>query len=288
MMPTFPPPPLSFRTAGFPQYGWKAGLSGSAFPRAARVKPTPGIPRATHRFASALRALRSSMLCPARSRNHELGCALPFEELAPLPQRPSLRSGFYCPSPSTLNRPHAPHSQAHSDFAAWRLIPDALAVLVRLGDPRVVPCFRCSLLLDMPPSKTAGSPSGARAQYFPHGVGLNRVFSGSALPSTPVIRFRRGGHFAASLRFAFATACRVVSPLDGSDRAFTQPQGLLLPSFRSSRSPFSSSGIATVVSEHFHRWYFQPLEQQLASLQEYPARTFPCQRFDAALANGSA
>ena len=25
MMPTFPSPPLSFRTAGFPQYGWKAG-----------------------------------------------------------------------------------------------------------------------------------------------------------------------------------------------------------------------------------------------------------------------
>ena len=141
----------------------------------------------------------------------------------------------------------------------------------RLGDPRVVPCFRCLLLLDMPPSETSGSPSGARAQFFPDGIGLNRVSSGSALPSTPVIRFRRARHFAASLRFAFATACRVVGPLDGSDRAFAQPQGLLLPSFRSSRSPSSSSGIATVVSEHFHRWYFQPLEQQLASLHWYHA-----------------
>jgi hypothetical protein len=28
MMPTFPRSPLSFRTAGFPQYGWKADLSG--------------------------------------------------------------------------------------------------------------------------------------------------------------------------------------------------------------------------------------------------------------------
>src|SRR5258708_7916474 len=27
MMPTSPRSPLSFRTAGFPQYGWKAGLS---------------------------------------------------------------------------------------------------------------------------------------------------------------------------------------------------------------------------------------------------------------------
>jgi hypothetical protein len=31
MMPTFPRSPLSFRTAGFPRYGWKAGISGGAF-----------------------------------------------------------------------------------------------------------------------------------------------------------------------------------------------------------------------------------------------------------------
>ena len=31
MMPTFPRSPLSFRTAGFPGYGWKAGFSGGAF-----------------------------------------------------------------------------------------------------------------------------------------------------------------------------------------------------------------------------------------------------------------
>src|SRR3954451_5384808 len=43
MMPTFPRPPLSFRTAGFPQYGWKAGLSGGAFPDRQRLKPAPCI-----------------------------------------------------------------------------------------------------------------------------------------------------------------------------------------------------------------------------------------------------
>ena len=52
MMPTFPPPPLSFRTAVFPQYGWKVGLSSSAFPHVAQVKPTPGMPCVTRRFAS--------------------------------------------------------------------------------------------------------------------------------------------------------------------------------------------------------------------------------------------
>ena len=37
MMPTFPRSPRSFRTAGFPQYGWKAGLSGGAFPDRQRL-----------------------------------------------------------------------------------------------------------------------------------------------------------------------------------------------------------------------------------------------------------
>jgi hypothetical protein len=32
MMPTFPLPPLKFRTAGFPRYGFKAGISDAAFP----------------------------------------------------------------------------------------------------------------------------------------------------------------------------------------------------------------------------------------------------------------
>src|SRR3990172_2311514 len=44
MMPTFPSPPLKFRTAGFPQYGFKASLSGRAFPNASVVKPAPGMP----------------------------------------------------------------------------------------------------------------------------------------------------------------------------------------------------------------------------------------------------
>src|ERR1700758_4854590 len=32
MMPTSPRSPLSFRTAGFPQYGWEGGILGGAFP----------------------------------------------------------------------------------------------------------------------------------------------------------------------------------------------------------------------------------------------------------------
>jgi hypothetical protein len=92
MMPTFPPPPLSFRTAGFPQYGWKVGLSGSAFPHVAQVKPAPGMPCASRRFASTLRALRCPTLRPALCRNSGLGGALPFEESTLYPR--GLRSGL--------------------------------------------------------------------------------------------------------------------------------------------------------------------------------------------------
>jgi hypothetical protein len=47
MMPTFPRPSLSFRTAGFPQYGWKAGFPSGAFPDRQRLKPAPGVRRQT-------------------------------------------------------------------------------------------------------------------------------------------------------------------------------------------------------------------------------------------------
>jgi len=43
-MPTSPSPSLKFRTAGFPRYGFKASLSGRAFPNTSAVKPAPGMP----------------------------------------------------------------------------------------------------------------------------------------------------------------------------------------------------------------------------------------------------
>jgi hypothetical protein len=136
MMPTFPSSPLKFRTAGFPQYGFKAGISAGAFPqRRPRVAPS--------RFASRLRAHRCSVDSPlsvgircAHKHRHSSGYAA-------LPQGPSLRSGLFCPGPSSLNRPHPPHSQAHPDFTVWRLIRVAFAVhiYICLGDPRLVLSF---------------------------------------------------------------------------------------------------------------------------------------------------
>jgi hypothetical protein len=43
---------------------------------------------------------------------------LPSNDFCRSPHGPSLRSSFFCPGPSTLNRPYLPHSQAHPDFTA--------------------------------------------------------------------------------------------------------------------------------------------------------------------------
>jgi hypothetical protein len=75
----------------------------------------------------------------------------------PSPQGPSLGSRLFCPGPSSLSRPHPPHSPAHRDFTARRLIRDVFAVRERPGDPRVVPSFRCTFLPGMPLSLTPES-----------------------------------------------------------------------------------------------------------------------------------
>src|SRR6516164_2388552 len=133
MMPTFPSPPLKFRTAGFPRYGSKAGLSDEAFP--------------ANWFAIVLRALGGHRLFPALCQGRCAEEHLRASGSTALPQGPSLRSGLCCPSPSSLNRPHPPHSRAHPDFTVSRLIRDAFAVPIGmgLGDPRLVLSFRrCS------------------------------------------------------------------------------------------------------------------------------------------------
>jgi len=77
MMPTFPSPSLECRTVGFPQYGYKAGLSDGAF-------------RATHRGAVS-RGLRSSFVPSAAIVGFLVLCrgtmrvwAPPFKRLSPL------------------------------------------------------------------------------------------------------------------------------------------------------------------------------------------------------------
>jgi len=122
-------------------------------------------------------------------------------------QGPSLRSRLCCPGPSSLNRPHPPHSRAHRNFAARRFICGAFAVRERLGDPRVVPGFRWPFFPDMPSSTTPGSSTSissrqrCRQRPSPKEQRLGT-------PKIPAIRFTRGEDFGASTIHTFATACQ--------------------------------------------------------------------------------
>ena len=127
-----------------------------------------------------------------------------------------------------------------------------------LGDPRVVPCFRCSFLLDMPSSPTPGSSLVTFAQlrhrrHWPSPL-QDKLGAPNLLPPS----VSSGSlNFGASPVHVFATACRFASLLDGSDRvspaAETCTSGL-----STCRSPFSSPDMATVAFGHSPLAGFSP------------------------------
>ena len=85
-----------------------------------------------HRLSCSLLPSEFPALCQGRCAYKHLRAS----GQAALPQGPSLRSGLFCPGPSTLIRPHPPHSRAHPDFTVSRLIRDAFAVHIRICLPK--------------------------------------------------------------------------------------------------------------------------------------------------------
>jgi len=148
----------------------------------------------------------------------------------PLPQGSSLLPELCCLEPSSLNRPHPPHSQAHRDFAARRLIRDAFAVRERRGDPRVVPSFRCPFLPDMPPSPTPGSSTSRRPSLRCR-HGLRHTLTGSTLPK-PHDPFLVGSKFRGFTDSQLLRPVRLLASLDGSDWNSSSHRRLLRPGFR--------------------------------------------------------
>jgi hypothetical protein len=185
---------------------------------------------------------RLSRTAPGRGLDH----APPWWVTSPPPQGPSLGSGLFCPGPSSLNRPHPPHSQVHRDFTACRLIRDAFAVRERLGDPRAVPGFRCSFLPGMPSSPTPGRPASkcSRASMptwpspFDHRLGT---------PKIPAIRSTRASHFVASLvRFRYGLpGC---SPPYTDQTGTPQPSGTFTSRLSTDRSPSPPLDITTTAT----------------------------------------
>ena len=206
MMPTFPPSPLSFRTAGFPSVRLEDVHVRWDLPDRPLAEAGSRHTRMAGQFVATLRvggppclaSSESGKVGQHRHRNIGLG--------QPAPQGSSLRSGLFCPSPSSLNRPHPSHSQARPDFAAVRLIPSAFAVRERLSDPRVVPSFHCLLSTNMSSSMTPEIQWLQSSSSFTIGDGLRVDLKTLGILNSPTIRFTWGTHFGAS-RFAFATTC---------------------------------------------------------------------------------
>lgn len=118
MMPTFPSPPLKFRTVGFPQYGFKASMSDKACRPRGPVKRVPRIPRSTNTFALpfAHGEHRTTHLAqrPGQVGSVEGRCVRGTSLSTP----GVLGSGrsYVVSSPPRLLRPHPSVSQARGDF----------------------------------------------------------------------------------------------------------------------------------------------------------------------------
>ena len=146
------------------------------------------------------------------------------------PQGLSLRSGFFCPGPSTLNSPIRPTRWHIVISPTLRLIRDAFAVRERLGDPRVVPSFCCAFLLDMPPSMPSGRSKIRFIQITDFDFGLRLDLRGSALPGILLSASSRARFRGFLVRISLRPV-QLLASLDGSDQDFSQPQRLLHPGF---------------------------------------------------------
>ena len=210
MMPTFPRSSLSFRTAGFPQYGWKVGFPSGAFLDRRQLKPAPGI------------------RCPSSSL-HPPFVHLGVNAVIPHCVGPQTRlrtamEGYYSSTPGVLARVRVIVSRS--------VITYATPSVPLVGTPRFhrkaayTRCLRCAgaprrptsgsglslpFLPDMPSSMTSGSSIVVSVQNTDVDIGLRHGPKSSALPIVPQ-SVSRGARFSRLHWFATATACQVAGP----------------------------------------------------------------------------
>ena len=180
MMPRFPSPPLKFRTVGFPQYGFKAGISGAAFP-ALGSSPRP----VCHRPS-----------CPSLITLHPRTvpglCAPPLERLPPLyPRGPRSGPGFSVPVHLHLSDPMRP-TRRHiptSPLCGLYGMPSLCAGTTTPRQPTTGSELSWMVFRNMSPSGTPGNSSAACAQYFTEDAGLQLQGTVSAFPIILTLRF---------------------------------------------------------------------------------------------------
>ena len=155
-------------------------------------------------------------------------------------------------------RPHPPHSQAHPDFTALRLIPDVFAVHPAPRRPSSGSTLSLPFLPDMPSYDPGEIRTGLFQTCGSH-LGLRHVMSGSALPTILQSASRRAdiSELPGSL---LLRPVKLLAPC--ADLTRTLPAtGTFTSRLPTSRSPFSPLDITTTtVTGLFCRWDFHPLE----------------------------
>src|SRR6266536_5073606 len=237
MMPTFPRSPLSFRTAGFPRYGWKAGVSRRAFPNITSLSLLPAF---TGRC----------MVCVRDS------CTSWSASVIPRRVGPRTRS-------CTV---HPPHPQAHRDFPAWRL----RAMPSLCGSAEATRgwfrAFALHSFLTCRPLRPRGVRSSFRSRTsMPTWPSPRSERLGT--PDYPAIRFARGTYFGATWFTHLLQPVRLLAPLYGSDRN-AQPPGAFTSRLSTDRSPSPLLGMTTTATGLLCWRDLHPLEWQLASLHQ--------------------
>jgi len=198
MMPAFPSPPRQFRTAGFPQYGFKASLSDRTFPPPDAVQcaphipaPRPGVCRPS--LASATTRRYGSESTPGGASTSR--CARGGDLSTP----GGLGSGSGCVVPirRRLRRPHPSVSRARGDFTAEPRLRRAFAVRERRGDPGDLPDVRCCAFPTCRRPYAGGAEAPTRCVRAPIPgslvLSLSRPPQRPSLPAIPdgVMPFRR-------------------------------------------------------------------------------------------------
>ena len=178
MMPTFPSPPLKFRTAGFPQYGFKAGLSEGAFPaRRPIVAPIW--------FAALLRAPRFQPVRPRSVSGQLCAGAPPCQRLPSLyPRGPRSGPGYSVPVPLRLIdpiRPSCGHISTSPPCGLYEM--PSLCMFSMPRRPTTGSELSLMIFRNMSSSVTTGNFPAALTQYYTGNTSLRHGLNVSAFPS---------------------------------------------------------------------------------------------------------
>ena len=185
-VPTFPPPTLKFRTAGFPQYGFKPALDRDLRACRTPVKRSARIPRvAPHLYAAEV-----SMSAPEHLfRSRFPKSVLRASHSTHWPRGPWLRGGLCCPAPSSLTMASSEPLGPSRGLICF--VSRGFARQRCLGWNREGPQFNLCVCPSVPPSVPRWTVWMHLAVPSPHALAFV-VFAETRHPRRHSSRFARG------------------------------------------------------------------------------------------------